>query len=377
MAESLATQLYDINRFIYRYFSKKEPVEKTEKVAWITSFVPVELLEALNIAYVYPESYAAVIASSGKAIECLEWAKAGNLSLDCCSYSTCFNGCLSLGRGPRGLPPKPDILIASNNQCNTLPNWWNLLAQQMDVPLIVLDYPGENNCGMHTAEYVKKQHENLIVKLEQLSRNRLDEKKLLEILSISKENVSLWKYILELFPKHEIMTRVLSDYISPLILARSRPETGNFYRILSEELVSYPQRGNKKRIYWAGYPLWYDAQRYLTVEGMQIVGSNYASWWNLDYGGDNVWDMLYHAYNFTVLNLTGITRSKLINDDLVNSKADGVIINRNKSCKRDFFSLNEFNSSLPCAVIESDMIDAGFIDMQTAIDRINILIAAL
>jgi benzoyl-CoA reductase/2-hydroxyglutaryl-CoA dehydratase subunit BcrC/BadD/HgdB len=110
---------------------------------------------------------------------------------------------------------------------------------------------------------------------------------------------------------------------------------------------------------------------------MQIVGSNYASWWNLDYGGDNVWDMLYHAYNFTVLNLTGKTRSKLINDDLERTKADGVIINRNKSCKRDFFSLNEFKSSLPCAVIESDMIDAGFIDMQTANDRINILIAAL
>lgn len=377
MAESIATQLYQINKWIYRNFSKKEPINKKEPVAWITSFVPVELLDALSIGYVYPESYAAIISASGKAAQCLDRAKADNLSLDCCSYSTCFNGCLSLGQGPRGLPSKPDILIASNNQCNTLPNWWNLLAQKLDVPLIVLDYPGEGNNGMYTAEYVKKQHESLVAELERLSGNRLDEKKLSEIIDVSKDNVSLWQCILELFPKHDLSPRILFDYVSPLILARSRPETGNFYRMLAEELASYPRRGNENRIFWVGYPFWYDKQRCLTVEGMQIVGSNYATWWNLDYRGNNVWDILYHAYNFTLLNLTGKTRSKLINDGLAYTKADGVIINRNKSCKRDFFSLNEFSCTLPCAVIESDMIDGSFIDLQTANDRMNSLMAAL
>jgi benzoyl-CoA reductase/2-hydroxyglutaryl-CoA dehydratase subunit BcrC/BadD/HgdB len=113
------------------------------------------------------------------------------------------------------------------------------------------------------------------------------------------------------------------------------------------------------------------------VEGTQITGANYASWWNLDYSGDTVWDMLYHAYNFTILNLTGETRTKLINNALISSNADGVIINRNKSCKRDLSSLNEFNCALPCVVIESDMIDGSFIDLRTANERIRTLIDTL
>ena len=30
------------------------------------------------------------------------------------------------------MPPRPDVLIATNNQCNTLPGWWNILAEKYD-----------------------------------------------------------------------------------------------------------------------------------------------------------------------------------------------------------------------------------------------------
>lgn len=60
----LQTQLM---REYYKDFSKyargKAPANK---VAWVTAFTPVEILEALDIAYYYPESYAAVIAASQK-----------------------------------------------------------------------------------------------------------------------------------------------------------------------------------------------------------------------------------------------------------------------------------------------------------------------
>jgi benzoyl-CoA reductase/2-hydroxyglutaryl-CoA dehydratase subunit BcrC/BadD/HgdB len=107
------------------------------------------------MAYIYPESYAAVISASGKEQMCLEAAKTSGLSLNCCSYSWCFMGCLLLQQGPRGMPPKPDILIASSNQCNTLPNWWNLMAEQLGVPLYILDYPGETNAETETKAYIR------------------------------------------------------------------------------------------------------------------------------------------------------------------------------------------------------------------------------
>ena len=129
----------------YKYFSKYAKGKLPEKkVAWVTAFTPVEILEALDMVYYYPESYAAVIAASNQEQLLLEKSEDICLSRDCCSYSCCIQGCLELEAGPRGVPPKPDILIATNNQCNTLPNWWNLIAEKYKVPLIVIDYPGEN-----------------------------------------------------------------------------------------------------------------------------------------------------------------------------------------------------------------------------------------
>ena len=54
-------------REYYKNFSKYAKEHSPEsKVAWVTAFTPIEILEALDISYYYPESYAAVIAASGK-----------------------------------------------------------------------------------------------------------------------------------------------------------------------------------------------------------------------------------------------------------------------------------------------------------------------
>jgi benzoyl-CoA reductase/2-hydroxyglutaryl-CoA dehydratase subunit BcrC/BadD/HgdB len=378
MATSFAEQIYAINKWAYQYYSRKTPVIPEKKVAWISSFVPVEILEALDVAYIYPESYAAVIAASGKEQDCLVAAQSEGLSLDCCGYSACFNGSLLLKNGPRGTPPSPDILIASSNQCNTLPNWWNLLAAKLGVPLIILDYPGEINAGSETAAYVEKQHRNLAQKLEILTGNTLDEERLAQIIAVSRENVSLWGGIVDLLPQYDIPAGVLFDDISPLIIARCRAETSELFKLLREEFIGYaPRQGTAKRIYWAGYPFWHNRDRCLAIDGMNIVGANYIRWWNLDYSGSTVWEMLYNAYNFTVLNRGRETRTMMITDDIRRVKAEGIIINRNKSCKRDFTSLPEADCPVPCVSIESDMIDRTYMDIAAAKERMAVLLSML
>ena len=66
--ELTSTQIQaKLMREYYRYFSRYAKGRLPEKkVAWITAFTPVEILEALDISCFYPESYAAVIAASGK-----------------------------------------------------------------------------------------------------------------------------------------------------------------------------------------------------------------------------------------------------------------------------------------------------------------------
>lgn len=78
-------------REYYTWFSKYAKGKRPEKkVAWVTAFTPVEILEALDMLYYYPESYAAVIAASEKEQDLLNESERQYLSRDCCSYSCCI-----------------------------------------------------------------------------------------------------------------------------------------------------------------------------------------------------------------------------------------------------------------------------------------------
>lgn len=352
----------------YKYFSKyAKGRTPAQKVAWVTSFTPVEILEALNITYYYPESYAAVIAASGKEELLLEESGKHFLSTDCCSYSCCFEGSLELREGPRGIPPKPDVLIATNNQCNTLPNWWNILANRYDVPLIVLDYPGEMVEREYAYPYVVKQLEQFISRMELLSGNKLDMQMLESLIQNSRRSVEAWNKVINYLPTREISPTLLFDAISFLITSRCKPQTTELYLLMEKELAELPLASDSLiPLFWLGYPLWYHPERYLSelLEGCRITGSNYITWWSLDYSGETPFEQLFHAYNFTFLNLAQETKSKRLTECICKSGAAGTVTLHNKSCKCDFVSAR--NIGLPQAELEIDMIDRGFCDKDKA-----------
>lgn len=378
--EQTSTQLQaKLMREYYQDFSKyargRTPVNK---VAWVTSFTPIEILEALDIRYVYPESYAAVIAASGKEQALLEESDRQNLCRDCCSYSCCFEGSLALETGPRGLPPKPDVLIATNNQCNTLPNWWSILAQKYQVPLIVLDYPGEMMDQKAGYEYVTAQHEELIAKMEKLSGNKLDEKKLADAIENSRKSVQAWQQVMEVLPKRDIAATLLFDAISFLITSRCKPETAELYKLMAQELAEVPEADpSVPPVFWLGYPLWYHENRYLSelLKGCRICGANYLTWWNLDYSGTASMEQLFHAYDKTFLNLSQDTRTLRLQECIRQSGAIGAVTLHNKSCKCDFVSARHIR--IPQAELEIDMIDRGFIDMARAKRQIKVLLESI
>lgn len=363
-------------RDYYQFFSKYERGHKpNQKIAWVTSFTPIEILEALDIQYIYPESYAAVIAASGKEKELLEESYRRGLCKDCCSYSSCFEGALCLGKGPRGVPPKPDILIATNNQCNTLPNWWNILADRYKVPLYILDYPGELLDEKYAYQYVAEQHKKFIFDMEKLSGNKIQEKRLSELVEISKKSVHAWKGFRELAFERDVPITVLFDAISFLITSRCKPETELLYKVMTEECREMEiVETSRPAIFWLGYPLWYHENRYLSelLSECRICGSNYITWWELDYSGDTTMEQLYRAYNGTFLNLSQTTRTSILKEILEQSKADGIVTLHNKSCKCDFVSARDI--ALPQAEIDIDMIERNFIDINKAKRQIDILL---
>ena len=375
MAQTIIRIQTRLMKEYYKYFSKYAKGRTPEnKVAWVTAFTPVEILEALDILYYYPESYAAVIAASEKEQEFIALSEKSNLSRDCCSYSCCYNGCLDKEDGPRGIPPKPDLLIATNNQCNTLPNWWNILAQRYDIPLFVIDYPGESTDRGAALEYVNSQHKKLITELEIMSGNKLSEEKLAECIQNSMESVRAWNEVIGYLPKKDIMISTIFDDINFLITARCKSETSEMYRMMAEAMAEKADADSKKLpIFWLGYPLWYHEDRYFKeyLGDCHIVGSNYVTWWSLDYSGKDSYEQLFSAYNYTFLNLTQESRDKRLIKLIEKSGAKGVVVLKNKSCKCDFVSAR--NIPITQAELEIDMIDRNYLDVKSAYEKINLL----
>ena len=348
-------------REYYRDFSKyargKLPAKKT---AWVTAFTPVEILEALDIQYIYPESYAAVIAASGKEQEFLEESERQELCRDCCSYACCIEGALAAEAGPRGVPPRPDVLIATNNQCNTLPNWWNILAERYGVPLIVLDYPGEEAERETAYKYVTAQHLDLIEKMEALSGNELDMGRLAQFIENSRASVAAWRRVTDLLAERDIEPTLLFDGISFLITSRCKPETAELYVAMEEELSQLPHD-----------------KRYMPeiLGSCRVSGSNYITWWSLDYDGETPMEQLFSAYNYTFLNMKQETKNARLAEDIRRSGADGAVTLHNKSCKCDFVSAR--NISIPQAELEIDMIDRAFLDERRARRQMEVLLESI
>lgn len=375
MAQTTTQLQAKLMRDYYQDFSKyAKGRQPSRKVAWVTALAPVEILEALGISYLYPESYAAVIAASGKEQPLLEESGRQSLCLDCCSYSCCIEGSLLTGSGPRGLPPKPDVLVATNNQCNTLPEWWNILAQRYQVPLVVLDYPGEDMDRDQAYAYVTAQHREFITQMEALSGNRLDEGRLEEVIENSRNSVRAWKKVTDLFAEKDIEPTLLFDGISYLITSRCRPETAELYTRMAAELGGLRDAERAKpALFWLGYPLWYHRDRYLSelLKDFRICGSNYITWWNLDYAGDTAMERLFSAYNYTFLNLKQETKTARLQDCIERSGAVGAVTLHNKSCKCDFVSAKEIR--IPQAELEIDMIDREFADPERAERQLEVL----
>lgn len=375
MAQTIVRIQTRLMKDYYKDFSKYSKGRAPEgKVAWVTAFTPVEILEALGISYYYPESYAAVIAASGREQELLNDSEKNHLSRDCCSYSCCYNGCLNLEDGPRGIPPKPDVLIATNNQCNTLPSWWNTLAKKFQVPLIVIDYPGENGDKCSAYDYVCTQHRDLIQKMERLSGNKLDIDKLNELISNSRNSVSAWNRVIAYLKEKDIKPTTLFDGINFLITARCKPETAEMYEMMAEAMTENESHDPQKiPVFWLGYPLWYHDDRCLVemLEDCSIVGSNYITWWSLDYSGADVFEQLFNAYNYTFLNLSQSSRDTRLKKQILESGAKCAVVLHNKSCKCDFVSAR--NIELPQAELDIDMIDRTYLDIDKARKQIQLL----
>ena len=119
-----------LRAIVERYYFVGRTADGAKPVAWVTSGAPVELLRPLGYYVVYPENHAAVCGASHKAQALCEAAEQAGHSRDTCSYFRTDVGALLSGKTPVGRLPKPDLLVACTNICQTVTGWYRTLARE-------------------------------------------------------------------------------------------------------------------------------------------------------------------------------------------------------------------------------------------------------
>ena len=116
---------------------------------------------------------------------------------DLCSYARIDLGVSHSGRTPVGRLPKPDLLFASNNICQTVAYWYKVLAHQWKIPLILFATPYNfESIEDGDIAYMVRQLEEMIPRLEEISGRRPHQARFEEMLLLSRDASVLWGEVL-------------------------------------------------------------------------------------------------------------------------------------------------------------------------------------
>lgn len=352
-----------------RYASGHRPV------AWVTSGGPVEILQALGFYVLYPENHGALCGVRKAVVDISSEAENAGYSIDICSYARTDIGSVISGKTPVGRLPKPDLLLACTNICQTVLHWYRVLARHFKVPLILIDTPFiYNEVSGHALEYVEKQLENSIPVCEKAAEKKLDYRRLKEIIQLSKDASELWLQIIERGRQRPAPISVFDQFIhmAPIVEMRGKKETVDFYSALLKELDENISNGvgavrkERKRLLWDNLPIWYRL-RYLAENlgehGISVVASTYTNAWGElapMMNPERPLASMAKTYIYPILNQGTKYKLDTMRRMVEEFQLDGVILHSDRSCKP--YSIGQIDQrnkliqeyQIPALLLEAD-----------------------
>ncbi|MCD6430955.1 MAG: 2-hydroxyacyl-CoA dehydratase, partial [Deltaproteobacteria bacterium] len=317
-------------------------------VAWVTSGGPVEILQALGFYVLYPENHGALCGVRRAVVDISSEAENAGYSIDICSYARTDIGSVLSGKTPVGRLPKPDLLLACTNICQTVLHWYRVLARHFKVPLILIDTPFVyTKASDHALKYVKKQLENSIPICEQVAGRSLDFRRLKEVIQLSKDASELWLEIIDRGRHRPAPISVFDQFIhmAPIVEMRGKKETVDFYAALLKELDENISKGigavrnERKRLLWDNLPIWYRLQylaENLGEHGISVVASTYTNAWGelapLMNQGKPL-ESMAQTYIHPILNQGTKYKLDTMKRMVEEFQLDGVILHSDRSCK--------------------------------------------
>ena len=368
------------------------------KVAWVTSGAPMEFLKALGFHIHYPENHAAICAAARSTVDIASEAENAGYSQDICSYARTDIGSLLSGKTSVRVIPPPDLLLACTNICQTVLQWYRVLAEHFDVPLVLIDTPFiYTHVTEYAVTYVKRQLEDAILIAERVAGKSLDQHAFEETARLSRLASQLWRQLLERGKHHPAPISVIDQFtqMAPVVELRGDAATVDLYADMLKEVDERISQGvgavksEKKRLLWDNLPVWYRLRwlaEFLGQQGIVVAASTYTNAWGeladmLDSG--DVLETMARTYIYPILNRGAGDKLATMRQMVSDYDLDGVILHSDRSCKpysvgqvdqRDQL-VNEYN--IPALLLEADHSDPRAFSEQQVANRLSAFVEIL
>ncbi len=371
---------------VARHWLEGRYAHGVRKVAWVTSGAPVEFLTALGFYLLYPENHAAICGTARVAVGLAEAAEEAGYSRDLCSYARTDLGSLFSGRTPVGRLPRPDLLVACTNICQTVLFWYRVLAEHFGVPLVVVDTPfvyGEQ-ASPHALEYVGTQIDEAIATAERVAGRALREESFERVATRSRRATELW---LEILQRNQHLPAPISAFdqfvlMAPIVELRGQAATVDFYAAMLDEVDERIASGvasvrdEKYRVLWDNLPIWYRLRavaELLAERHIAVVASTYTNAWGelapfLDPAFPR--ESMIRAYTYPILNRGTGHKLNVMQGMIEDYRLDGVILHSDRSCKP--YSLGQMDQRdhlAGCLRRPALLLDADHNDMRVYADE--------
>ena len=238
----------------------------------------------------------------------------------------------------------PDVVLCCNNICNCMIKWYENLAQDLGVPMLMLDIPfnPDYDVPQSTIDYVSAQFWDIVDQLEKLFGLKWDDDKFQEVTGFSCRASRAWlaatacaKYTPSPFNGFDLL-----NHMAVMVTARGKQVAGEAMETLYKEYMENHANGTstfrteeKYRIMFEGIACW----PYLRVtstglksRGINMVTTIYADAFGFDYDS---FEGMIRAYssvpNAINLEKARDKRIKLCKDNGV----EGLLVHTNRSCK--------------------------------------------
>jgi benzoyl-CoA reductase/2-hydroxyglutaryl-CoA dehydratase subunit BcrC/BadD/HgdB len=363
--------------------------------------VPIEILYAMDVHPIYPESLAAIAAAIGKADEFFDLARDRAFTPSVCSYTRCGLGIAWANKSAFGPIPEPDFFITDVSFCCLHVTWWGYLGDHFNKPTFYVDMPATDDpYDSNYVAYYEQQLHDMVKFIEENTDRVFSLDKLKETVRYSDLAGHYWKKVLEL-RRHKpspVSFRNLAGEILPLVTALGDKNAADFYLALFQSYEDNIAKGKtpakdgeKYRLIWNGIPIWHHLQ---VINEFEAKGANFVwepytalTWGNKTPTGrldpEHPFGTIAEKYTNVLNNLPIKNRFEYFDRAIQDYDIDGLVMFSNRSCRPMSIGQDEVvkmvkeKHDIPVLIFEGDQADAEGFDMQDARTKIDGFIEVL